>query len=132
VNNTLLVRFLQTLADLHSDPQRFFDSQRPLLDLVGQAHTIDVRHRDEEPAVFLVDAVDTADVGMIETGRGLRFPDQTRLGLGVVQCVRREEFQRDRAAELRVLGLVDDSHPAFAELLGDFVVRDRLAGHLRR
>ena len=35
-----------------------------------------------------------------------------------------EELERDAAFELRVLGLMDDAHAAFAELLDDAVVRD--------
>ena len=31
--------------------------------------------------------------------------------------------------EFGVLGLVDDTHAAFAELFGDFVVQDGLADH---
>ena len=34
-----------------------------------------------------------------------------------------------RPHQLRVLGLVDDTHAALAELLGDLVVRDGLADH---
>ncbi|MDA1313529.1 MAG: hypothetical protein O2968_09365 [Acidobacteria bacterium] len=41
----------------------------------------------------------------------------------------RQKFQCDGAVELRVLGLVDDTHAAFTEFLGDAVVRDGLADH---
>ncbi len=40
-----------------------------------------------------------------------------------------QELQRDAAAELQILGLVDDAHAAAAELREDAVVRDRLADH---
>jgi alkylation response protein AidB-like acyl-CoA dehydrogenase len=48
----------------------------------------------------------------------------------VPQKMRRQKLQRHRAVKLRILGLVDDTHPAFAELLGDAVVRDGLADHV--
>ena len=41
----------------------------------------------------------------------------------------RQELEGDKAAEFDVFGLVDDSHPATAELLDDAVVRDGLADH---
>lgn len=37
--------------------------------------------------------------------------------------------QRDGAGESRVAGLVDHSHPAFAELLQDLVLQDSPADH---
>jgi hypothetical protein len=44
----------------------------------------------------------------------------------------RKEFQCDDAVELGVVGLVDDAHAAFAELLEDLVVRNRLTDEARR
>ena len=40
-----------------------------------------------------------------------------------------QKFQGDKAAEPHILGLVDDTHPATAQLLNDAVVRDGLADH---
>ena len=41
----------------------------------------------------------------------------------------RQELQGDEAMEASVLGLVNHTHPAAAELLDDAVVRDGLADH---
>ena len=40
-----------------------------------------------------------------------------------------QKLQGDEAVELDVLGLVDNPHPATAQLLNDAVVRDGLADH---
>ena len=40
-----------------------------------------------------------------------------------------QELQGDEAAELGVLGLVNNAHPAAAELLDDAIVRDGLPDH---
>ena len=40
-----------------------------------------------------------------------------------------QEFERDEATKLGVLGLVDDAHAPAAELLDDAVMRDGLADH---
>ncbi len=45
----------------------------------------------------------------------------------VTQQMSWQELQRQRPIELRVFGLVDDAHPALAELIEDFVVADGLA-----
>jgi hypothetical protein len=42
-----------------------------------------------------------------------------------------QKLQCDKAPKLGVLGLVNDTHPAAAKLLDDFVVRDGLADHQR-
>jgi hypothetical protein len=40
-----------------------------------------------------------------------------------------EELKRDGALQLGVLGLIDDTHAAFAELLDDLVARGGRANH---
>jgi len=42
---------------------------------------------------------------------------------GIAGKLRREKLERNGAAERRVLGFVDDTHPALAELLEDPVMR---------
>jgi len=41
----------------------------------------------------------------------------------------RQELQGDKATQFDILGLVDDTHAATAELLDDAVVRDGLPDH---
>ncbi len=43
------------------------------------------------------------------------------------EALGREEFQRNDTFELRIFGLVDDTHPSFPEFLEDLVMRDGLA-----
>ena len=45
------------------------------------------------------------------------------------QQMRRHKLQRDSALEFEILGLVNDTHAAPAELGQDLVVGDRLADH---
>jgi hypothetical protein len=40
-----------------------------------------------------------------------------------------QELECCVSAEVQVLGLIDNTHPAFTELLGDLVVADGLADH---
>src|SRR5579863_8874883 len=72
-----------------------------------------------------------ADVGMIECRRRLRFTLKTFQRLVIFREPLGQEFQRHEAMEFGVLGLVDDTHPAAAELLEDAIVGDRLANHCR-
>ena len=80
-------------------------------------------------SVCLVDFVKGADVGVIEGGGGLGFLFEAPLGVVVAQKMRRQEFQRHGAVESGVDSFIDDTHPAFAELLVNGVVRNGFARH---
>ena len=70
-------------------------------------------------------------LGWSKRSRRLGFPHEAGLvDLGVLQrrCAARN-FSATGALKFRVLGLVDDTHAAFTELIGDAVVRDRRADH---
>ena len=54
---------------------------------------------------------------------------ESGLVFGVFDGVRGQELQRDGPFELRIGGLIDDTHPAFTEFPGDHIVRDGLAYH---
>ena len=101
--------------------------QRPAGDAMLQRHALQKLHGDEGFAVLVVDFVDGADVGMVQGGGGLGFALEAAECLRVFGHVVGQELEGDKAAELHVLGLVDHTHPAAAELLDDAVVRDGLA-----
>ena len=98
-------------------------------DAVLQGHAFQKLHGDEGWPSCFADLVDRADVGMVQSGSGLRFALKALEGLRVVGYIVGQELQGDEAAELGVLGLVDDAHAAAAELFDDAVVRDGLADH---
>ena len=66
---------------------------------------------------------------MVEGGSGTGFATETFERLRVMSHVLRHELERDEATKLGVLSLIDDTHPAPAELLDDAVVRDGLSDH---
>ncbi len=57
------------------------------------------------------------------------FPLKTFQRLRILRDIVGQKFQRDEAAKLGVLSLVDHTHAAATELLDDAVVRDGLADH---
>ncbi len=95
-----------------------------------QRHAVQKLHGDERLAVLLADLVDGADVGMVQRGRGLRLALETGQACGSWATSSGRNFRATKRSSSRVLGLVDDTHPAAAELLDDAVVRDGLADHL--
>ena len=60
--------------------------------------------------------VDRADVGVVQRGGRARLALEALERLRVAAELLGQELQRDAAAELRVLRLVDDAHAAAAEL----------------
>ena len=78
---------------------------------------------------MLLDSVNSADVGVIESGSCLRFPLESFQVLAVLREFFRQELQRDGALELGVLGLVDHTHAAAAQLLQNAIVGNRLPDH---
>jgi len=71
-------------------------------------------HGDEGLAVVLVDLVNRADIGMVEGGGGARFALKPLQCLAITGEFRWQEFQRDAASQLAVLGLENHTHPAAA------------------
>ena len=79
--------------------------------------------------VLLANFINRADVGMVQCGCGLGLALKTGECLRVTGDLLGQELEGDEAMQRRVLGLVDDAHPAAPELLDDAVVRDGLADH---
>ena len=94
-----------------------------------QRHAIQKLHGDERLAVLLADFVNGADVGMVQGRGGLGFALKTGQSLRVSGDFLGQELQGHKAVQPGVLGLVDHTHPATAQLLDDAVVRDGLADH---
>ena len=131
VDDPLRVRRLERVRDLDPHLQQRPELERPSPDPLAQRLALEQLHRDEVLALVLVDLVDGADAGVVEGGGGAGLALEALERGRVPRHLRGQELERDVAAELRVLGLVDDAHAAAAELRRDPVVRDRLADHSR-
>ena len=129
MDDPLGVRRLERVGDLDPDLEELPELEGPAPDPLGQRLALEQLHRDEVLALVLVDLVDRADAGVVERRGGARLALEALERGRVLRHLRGQELQRDVAAELRVLGLVDDAHAAAAELRSDPVVRDGLADH---
>ncbi len=126
---SMLVGFLQTLGDLDGDIEGFCQRQRAFLDLFRQRRPVNVGHCDERLSVFLVDAKDLADAGVVQRGSRLGFPDQAGLDLLFAKRLAEEELESNGTLEVEILGLPDLAHRSLAELLEDLIVADRAPRH---
>ena len=128
----LMSRWTMPLACAASSPLAIWmpisSSSRNLEGLAGDAVleglALQQLHGDERAAFEFADVVNGADVGVIEGGGGASFAAEAFDGLRVLRNFVREKFQRDVAAEARVLGFVDHAHATAAEFFEDVVVGD--------
>src|SRR5262249_11884570 len=86
-------------------------------------------HDDERMTFGLVDIMDCANVGMIESRSGLRLTAESRKGSWILPQIRRQKLQRDRARYPGVLGFVDNTHAAATKPFHDTVVRNYFTDH---
>ncbi len=70
-----------------------------------------------------------ADVRVVECGSGPSLALETFQRLSISGKLFGQEFQSDVAAQVHILGLVNDPHAAATELLQDAIVRHGLADH---
>ena len=127
MHDSLRVRRVEAVGDLNADLQELRNFDGLSVDAVFERLALEQLHGDERTAFEFADIVNGADVGMIERGRGARFAAETLDGLSVLGDVVGKEFQRDTAAEARVLGFVDHAHSAAAQFFQDAVVGDGAA-----
>ena len=69
----------------------------------------------------LLPAMNRADVGVVEQGEQPRLAREARQRITVALDLRREHFQGDVAAKVRVAGAIDFAHPASSERANDLV-----------
>src|SRR5688500_5960657 len=113
--------------DLSAERHQRFDIKRTTLDPLAEQFAIKQLHDDEVFRLKLLNAVNGADVRMIERRRSARLPLKALQKILIGGHRRRQKLQRDVPPEVRVFRLIDDAHSTFAELRSDAIVRDGAA-----
>ena len=123
------VRALQAAGDLGDDPQRLADGRRAALEQRPQRATLHQLHRDEDRVTVLAHLVDRGDRRVAHGRRRLRLAQEALAPPRVADEIGRQHLQGDGPAQVLVLGLVDEAHPALADLGQDAEVREALLFH---
>ena len=110
MDDALLVRGFERVGDLLRDRQHVGERQRTAPDDRGEVLTIDELHHER----VLLDAVDRADVRMVERGEQLRLAREPSQAAGVSRKELGQDLQRNVAIESGVAGAIDLAHAAFA------------------
>jgi hypothetical protein len=127
MNDPLAMRGIHCIRNLNRHTEQNVILDRLPCYAVLQSRAVQELHGDERFAVLVVNFVDGADVGMIQCRGSLGFSLKAGKCLRILGYFVGQELESYKPAELYVLGLVDHTHPAAAELLDDAVVRDGLA-----
>ena len=106
------VRLVQRVGDLPADTKRLFEGERPLGQTVGERLALEKLHDEVLELALSPYVEERADVRVRELRDRLRFSLQPLARLGRRGQPRRQDLDRDLAAEPRVFGAVDLAHPA--------------------
>ena len=121
MNDALLVRRFQRFGNLTRDGQRLFQRNRPECDSVCERRPIDQLQHQRLRAVRLFEAVDRADVRVIERGEQLRFAREPRQAVRIEREPLGQHLQGDVAIQLRVARAIHLAHGARTKRGDDFV-----------
>ena len=121
MDDPLRVRRLERLSDLPRDRQRFGDGRASFL---CQRLALDQFEHDCAQAVSFLEAIDCADVWVIERRQraGLAFKSGQPLGIADERI--RQDLDRHVALQFRVARAVDLAHSAGSDQRLDFVRAD--------
>ncbi len=124
MDDALLVRHFERLANLFRDWQRFIARDRTLRDSLGKRRTVDQFEHKGGPAIRLFEAVDGGNIRVIEGGEHLRFPCEAGEPIGLERKGVRQYLERDVAMESTVARAIDLTHPADAQQTSNLIHAD--------
>ncbi len=127
MNDAFGVRCVESVGDFDGKRDKRFDVEWTARDLVLERGAFQALHSDERAAFVLADVVNSADVGMIQRGSGLRFALESRQCLRVFGNFVGQKFQGNKALEACVFGFVDHAHSAAPQFFQDAIVRNSLS-----
>ena len=115
MDDAALVRGVQGIGDLSRDRERVSERQRTLRDPFRQRLALDELEHECGAAIDVLEAINRADVGMIQRRQHARFALEAREALRIGREDVRQDFDRDVATELLIMGAIDLAHAANAE-----------------
>ena len=129
MDNAFGMRCIQRVGNLNPKIQHLAGAQGLAFYQFLQRLPFEQLHGNEVAPRILAHVIDSADIRMVQCRSRARFALQAFGGQMIESQLGGEKFQRYTASQARVLGLVDDSHAAVAELVQYLVVRNCLASH---
>src|SRR5260370_92057 len=110
------VRCSQRVCNLNSDVEHLVQLNGVTGNTLFQALALQLLHNDEGMAVVLFDAMDGADMRIVQLRSCPRLTLETLQRFGVAHKIFRDELECNTAPELDVFGLIDYAHTTAAQL----------------
>ena len=127
MNDALGVSGVEGIGDFDGNFESFFQRARVAGDAMLERVPFQKLHGDEVAFGIAADFVNSADIGVVQGGGGASFAAEAFKRVGVTHEIVGKKFEGDEAAEIEILGFVDDAHAAAADFFQDAIVRDSLA-----
>ena len=127
VNDALFVRRFQSLGHLQGKAMGLFQRDGSFRNPLRQGGTLNQFQNQRTDIARFLEAVNGADVGVIERSEDFCFSLEPAHSLGIFDKLLGQDLQRDLPTQTTVGGLIDRTHTAFPEFGRDLVVVDGLA-----
>ncbi len=115
---------IERVRDLGEDRDRAGRLQIAVGDQLLEVGAANEPHREEQRLCDLARLVDRNDVRVVDPGLKNALAAKSLAEVHILEEVRRQELERDRAIERKLRGLVHDAHPTLAQ-----DVLDPVPGH---
>jgi hypothetical protein len=122
VNDALLMRVTQRIAQLEHDIYRAVYCQVSAFNEIAQQLTVDVGHRNEVAAFVLTNLVNRDYVGVMQCGGRFSFVLEPLEGFRIPRYVGRQKLKSYLALQLGVLSEIHFAHATLAKLRQDLIV----------
>ena len=129
MHDAFVMRRLQRERDLTRDLDRLVERHGAALETTRQRAALDELEDEKARGRQLLEAVDRADVRMIERGQHLGLALEACEAFGVVSNRCGQQLQRDVAPEPGIACAIDLAHAASAEQRDDLVRAEDSARH---
>ena len=118
------MRGFERIGDLPGNRHRLVDRERAIGQPIGERDAVDELENQERRGAVFLDAVDAADVGMVQRREQLRFTRKTRVAFRIPREQRGQGLDRDLAAKPGVAAAIDLAHAALPKRAHDVIGSD--------
>ena len=129
MDDPLLVRGLQRLGDLSGDQQCVWNGNGSARDEISERDAVHQLHHDRTSGTGVFQPIDVRDVRMVQRREASSLALEASEAVGVIRGRLRQHFDRHVALEFAVVGAIDFTHPAHADLSGELVRSETGAGN---